>query len=565
MESFQTVGKILHNDYTSNGMPETPVHVTDVKKVLAVTRQCLDRLENILCISLNSFYAKQEKVNDTYPCLPRTEPPPIDIERIERSSLPPVCFSPPKVSERSMLKVGTTSFLQMEGSRNPQGHHVAETALMPNPMCPSALSEPIDENKTAPPASSPHQAEMEFGLPPLAQVQKDNSALCRQYQMLIQRAKDPSVKANMRLQLQRRLAENLALGRAKQKQYLQQLKEQERKAADMAARKLQESKLCETEEDQGKQELYASILHYENVKAWPKVLLKLLMDHPTNPIVVKHVVMRVLGNDEHPLSQWLSQRRAQLQNEMSQVIIESCRLKFSRNNSFGESEAKCSCPTDTESRILVSDGDPTKEVVGNITGEALCLKVVSVVRTTMLMLGLSFEPLRKEEAWDACYSAVEDHLTGPLWPSLISVLRMENLEAEQRVEEAMAQLSGTSPQEMKVPEYLWDSCRDILNETVDALRAVPAMAPSNKVKVLVRVTKLVCSEPNDSEEPQCRAVGADDLVPALSYMLVQCGIPQLYSECLALEQVLDSRYLLGEGGYCLTSVLMALKYLESLA
>lgn len=59
-------------------------------------------------------------------------------------------------------------------------------------------------------------------------------------------------------------------------------------------------------------------------------------------------------------------------------------------------------------------------------------------------------------------------------------------------------------------------------------------------------------------------MGADDLIPALSYILVQSKVPQLYSEYLALEQVLDSRYMLGEEGYCLASILMAFKYLESL-
>uniref|UniRef100_V5IBX3 Putative vacuolar sorting protein 9 n=2 Tax=Ixodes TaxID=6944 RepID=V5IBX3_IXORI len=97
------------------------------------------------------------------------------------------------------------------------------------------------------------------------------------------------------------------------------------------------------------------------------------------------------------------------------------------------------------------------------------------------------------------------------------------------------------------------------------LRTVPRLSPSQKIRVLVYVVRLICMDPASPEGIQDKPLGADDLVPTLSYVLVQSAVPQLYSECLALEQVLDSRYMLGEEGYCLTSILMALKYLESLS
>ncbi|XP_005052302.1 PREDICTED: VPS9 domain-containing protein 1-like [Ficedula albicollis] len=63
--------------------------------------------------------------------------------------------------------------------------------------------------------------------------------------------------------------------------------------------------------------------------------------------------------------------------------------------------------------------------------------------------------------------------------------------------------------------------------------------------------------------PCCHS-GADDLLPILSYVVLQTGLPQLLSECAALEEFIHEGYLIGEEGYCLTSLQSALSYVESL-
>ncbi|XP_017596832.1 PREDICTED: VPS9 domain-containing protein 1, partial [Corvus brachyrhynchos] len=63
--------------------------------------------------------------------------------------------------------------------------------------------------------------------------------------------------------------------------------------------------------------------------------------------------------------------------------------------------------------------------------------------------------------------------------------------------------------------------------------------------------------------PCCHS-GADDLLPILSYVVLQTGLPQLLSECTALEEFIHEGYLIGEEGYCLTSLQSALSYVESL-
>lgn len=58
--------------------------------------------------------------------------------------------------------------------------------------------------------------------------------------------------------------------------------------------------------------------------------------------------------------------------------------------------------------------------------------------------------------------------------------------------------------------------------------------------------------------------GADDLLPLVSFAVLRSGLPQLLPECAALEEFIHEGCLLGEEGYCLTSLRSALAYLETL-
>ncbi|XP_072143917.1 VPS9 domain-containing protein 1-like isoform X4 [Dermacentor andersoni] len=372
-------------------------------------------------------------------------------------------------------------------------------------------------------------------LSPMEQMEQENTAVCQRYHALIQRTVDPMAKQNLRLELQRRLMDNLMAGRKKQAEYLRNLQEQEKKIAEMAARKLQGSGECITPEEKRQQELFARILQYENNREWPPALQDMLESHPKNPKVARHIVMHILGDSKHPLSQWLAKERVALQREIVMAL-------------------------DSRSHLVAAPKEPSS---GGNQRSVACAHVESVLRTALLLLGLTLEPLKDPAAQEVCYSVLEDHFTWPLWPHLLATVRLENLSGEQRVATTISQLASASAEEMHVSPCLHKS--PALSEAVGMLRTVPRLGPSHKLRVLVHVTRLVCTEPLASEDEHHRKLmGADDLIPALIYILVQSKVPQLYSEYLALEQILDSRYMLGEEGYCLASVLMAFKYLESL-
>ncbi|XP_054956532.1 VPS9 domain-containing protein 1 isoform X3 [Pan paniscus] len=71
--------------------------------------------------------------------------------------------------------------------------------------------------------------------------------------------------------------------------------------------------------------------------------------------------------------------------------------------------------------------------------------------------------------------------------------------------------------------------------------------------------------PGPNPRPLCPPdSGADDLLPILSFVVLRSGLPQLASECAALEEFIHEGYLIGEEGYCLTSLQSALSYVELL-
>ncbi|XP_077543222.1 VPS9 domain-containing protein 1-like isoform X6 [Haemaphysalis longicornis] len=245
LKSLEAVAASLLKDYSAHGMPDTPLPVNSAKKVIAIVRQCLDRMEKILGASLNQFYAEQEKCNETYLCPPAILElqPPCRPEALGHASLPPVAFVAPRMLSRQPPQ-------QARPANPPSG-----TALMSNPMFTEGGGMP---------GSAASASETRRKLTPMEEMERQNAVVCQRYQALIKRTRDPAAKQNLRFELQRRLMDNLIAGRKKQAEYLQELQEQEKQIAEMAARKLQSSGECTTPEEKRQQELFTRILQYEN-------------------------------------------------------------------------------------------------------------------------------------------------------------------------------------------------------------------------------------------------------------------------------------------------------------
>uniref|UniRef100_A0A3P8Z926 VPS9 domain-containing protein n=1 Tax=Esox lucius TaxID=8010 RepID=A0A3P8Z926_ESOLU len=87
-----------------------------------------------------------------------------------------------------------------------------------------------------------------------------------------------------------------------------------------------------------------------------------------------------------------------------------------------------------------------------------------------------------------------------------------------------------------------------------------AYSPIDKVMLLLQVCKLIYKAMTENSGQE---FGADDFLPALSYVLVQCNMPEVMIEVEYMMELLESSYLTGEGGYYLTSVYASLYLIQS--
>lgn len=102
-------------------------------------------------------------------------------------------------------------------------------------------------------------------------------------------------------------------------------------------------------------------------------------------------------------------------------------------------------------------------------------------------------------------------------------------------------------------------------------KLVTMFCPLEKLECLVRTSRCICQCVEDYWESKGKprhspetAIGCDDLLPILSFVIIRSGMAQLVSECDAMEEFIPEGYLMGEEGYCLTTLVTALAYLATL-
>ncbi|XP_018559560.2 VPS9 domain-containing protein 1 isoform X4 [Lates calcarifer] len=191
---------------------------------------------------------------------------------------------------------------------------------------------------------------------------------------------------------------------------------------------------------------------------------------------------------------------------------------------------------------------------------------------------LSFEFLNTASSKDLCLASIEEAFFTPLWSALVALFRKVNREREQAFETSMKLYRDASPGDVGVPLKLFPQEPGTLQGSYPYESAVQELkllvkdcCPQKKLECIVRTLRVICACAEDyrclhevDSTPKTAAIGADDLLPILSFVALQCQCPQLVSECAALEEFIHEGYLIGEEGYCLTSMQSALAYVESL-
>uniref|UniRef100_A0A669AXJ2 VPS9 domain containing 1 n=1 Tax=Oreochromis niloticus TaxID=8128 RepID=A0A669AXJ2_ORENI len=191
---------------------------------------------------------------------------------------------------------------------------------------------------------------------------------------------------------------------------------------------------------------------------------------------------------------------------------------------------------------------------------------------------LSFECLNTASFKDLCLASIEEAFFTPLWSALVALFRKVYVEREQAYETSVKLYSDASPRDIGIPLKLFPQNTGSPQGSYPYGSAIQELkllihdrCPQRKLECIVRTLRLICACAEDyrclhegDTTPKTAAIGADDLLPILSYVALRCQCPQLVSECAALEEFIHEGFLIGEEGYCLTSMQSALAYVESL-
>ncbi|XP_062573400.1 VPS9 domain-containing protein 1-like [Saccostrea cucullata] len=185
-----------------------------------------------------------------------------------------------------------------------------------------------------------------------------------------------------------------------------------------------------------------------------------------------------------------------------------------------------------------------------------------------------YEQLSSPEGRDYCYSKLEEPFFKPIWQYLLALYRFANKSSEMQVAHVMTVHMNSLPEALGVKKKLQLQSHDQdltyipYKPAIEELQTISSQVTLlGKLECLVKSSRLICRcvEEYYSNADKSPSIGADDLLPILGYVIIRTGLPQIVSECSILEEFIHEGYIMGEEGYCLTSVQTALQYLTSLS
>ncbi|XP_044515317.1 VPS9 domain-containing protein 1 [Gracilinanus agilis] len=203
----------------------------------------------------------------------------------------------------------------------------------------------------------------------------------------------------------------------------------------------------------------------------------------------------------------------------------------------------------------------------------------SIDRLLSLTL-LAFEGLNTAASKDRCLACIEEPFFSLLWAPLLALYRIVYHTRETALKRSMELCGNMPPSALGIASKLFPQEAGLRGSGsypyCTAVQELGLMVlercPQKKLECIVRALRIICEcaeeycgAKESRLQPSTMAIsGADDLLPILSYVVLKSNLPQLVSECAALEEFIHEGYLIGEEGYCLTSLQSALSYVELL-
>ncbi|KAM5295623.1 VPS9 domain-containing protein 1 isoform 2-T2 [Glossophaga mutica] len=168
---------------------------------------------------------------------------------------------------------------------------------------------------------------------------------------------------------------------------------------------------------------------------------------------------------------------------------------------------------------------------------------------------LAFEGLNTAVSKDRCLACIEEPFFSPLWPLLLALYRSVHRAREAALSRSMELYRNAPPAALGIPSKLLPRDPESLGTSAYPYWAaaqelgllVLESCPQKKLECIVRALRAICAcaegyhraqepAPEAGPPPSSAAIGADDLLPILSFVVLRSGLPQLVSECAALEE-----------------------------
>ncbi|NXK98305.1 VP9D1 protein, partial [Formicarius rufipectus] len=429
-------------------------------------------------------------------------------------------------------------------------------------------------------------------LTPLEEASLQNQKLKAAYEARVARLNPSQAlqKTSLTLSLQRQMMENLVIAKARE-ETLQRKVEERRLRLQEAANRRFSSSVALTPEEQEQRELYAAILEYEQDHDWPRQWKAQLQRSPADLSVGSGVFSCLLrycqpsGGSSLPPEPGPRRLRASRSLHCMFSVPEhgAAALRHSRSSTplaDGAAPGPPQAPRESSfedlERFLASPEGwaPPEPPAGSGQGMAAPELLKGIVRDIhnaidrlLALTLLAFEGLGTAAGKDQCLACLEEAFFPPLWAPLLALYRyhhplwgarphrpLPGSPSSPCARRALGPWPGTVSGEGEGGCGFW--ARGVPGALVPIADGAGGSRGWWGVGAPVPIATM-------AECPRYHS-GADDLLPILSYVVLQTGLPQLLSECAALEEFIHEGYLIGEEGYCLTSLQSALSYVESL-
>uniref|UniRef100_A0A8C7SZD9 VPS9 domain containing 1 n=1 Tax=Oncorhynchus mykiss TaxID=8022 RepID=A0A8C7SZD9_ONCMY len=559
--------------------------IVEVEKMLRLAEQCLERAKS-------SFIGRRDE-----PATPISYTTPINLAAlISPQPQEPVIYSGPKHNPRP----GQRKVLSEGGGE-------VITFLPPEIFQSFQIVESQDTRKE---------------LTPIEEASRLNQKLKENYEARLARlppAQARTQKTSLTLSLQRQMMENLIIAKARQ----DALNKKNQRVYAVCRRFAASGTI--TAEEQEQRVLYTNVLEYEQDHDWPKLWKANIKKNPDDPTLVSGLVSCLLSCPDHPVMMLLKRLQYRVYNSAQSLLMSdshqnvsksevghsmssdaSLNISFSHDHIANEEDSDGPHTLDRENSFedleqfltqldwAPSHGDPDvtfeqsqldqeEPLVQDLEMRDLKEHLKAIVKDIHIAIDqllslclLSFECLNTASSKDLCVASIEEAFFTPLWSSLLALFRKVHRERELSFESSMRLYRDASPGDVGVASKLYPQDPVMLHGSYPYDSAVQELrllckdcCPQRKLECIVRTLRLICACAEDysclhEAESKTAAIGADDLLPILSYVALHCELPQLVSECAALEEFIHEGYLIGEEGYCLTSMQSALQYVESL-